>query len=396
MKKRIIICADGTWNKPEQIDRKNRRKHRDGEEWVRRPSNVVKVARAILPQTADGMHQVVFYDTGVGTGWGILDPIVGGAFGRGLSKNILDCYRFLVHNYNPDDEIFLFGFSRGAYTVRSLAGFIQKCGLLPKDGDYWIPRAYRRYRLKVFDDVKQIEAEIPAYLPAKLRQRILDQKITQNEKNKAAVKQFRKRHKVQDVKIEFIGVWDTVGALGIPFQGIFGGWLNRKYAFHNVKIGDHIEHAYQALAIDEQRVPFRPTLWRKKAFPAQTLKQVWFAGVHTNVGGGYRPDGLANCALQWMVDQAEQHNLEFDKKYLRHFEPHPESTLRNSMTWYYRLLGVYERPIGQTEDGYEAVHASAYIRRDLDPPPAMKDGGPYDPPNLPPRGATPPDVDGLV
>ena len=352
--KRLIICADGTWNSPDRRDREKPRKHRSCCEWIRKPSNVVKMARAILPKASDGTFQVVFYDPGVGTGWGIVDPVMGGAVGQGLSKNILDGYRFLVHNYDDGDELFFFGFSRGAFTVRSLAGFIQKCGLLPKKNCYWIPEAYEHYRLE------------------------------DNEENRANIERFHSMNNVRKVKIKFIGVWDTVGSLGIPFDGIIGRQLNNQYAFHNVDLGEDVENAYHALAIDERRKPFKPTLWKVKGVPGQKVAQVWFAGVHTNVGGGCDPDGLANCAFQWMLEKAELngHGLEFDKEYASYFKAHPTSALRDSMSWYYRLLGEYLRPIGEMENGHESVHPSAATRLEAEPPPKLEDGGPYKPPNL--------------
>ena len=133
--KRIVICADGTWNRPDQKDRGKLK-----------PSNVVKMSRAVQPQAEDGTQQVVYYDEGVGTEWGLLGPIIGGAFGFGLDKNIMDCYRFIALNYNEGDELYFFGFSRGAFTVRSLAGFISRVGLLSKNEIYILDWAYELYR----------------------------------------------------------------------------------------------------------------------------------------------------------------------------------------------------------------------------------------------------------
>ena len=168
---RIAICTDGTWNKPDQEDRGKRK-----------PTNVVKTARGILPVAADGTSQIVYYSDGVGTNWGV-DKIAGGGFGIGLSANVVEAYQFLVLNYKPGDQIFLFGFSRGAYTARSLAGLINKLGVLPKDHAFYTPEAYMLYR----DQAPKVRCE-----------------------------QFKSEHKTRDVPIKFIGVWDTVGALGIP------------------------------------------------------------------------------------------------------------------------------------------------------------------------------------
>jgi uncharacterized protein (DUF2235 family) len=380
--KRIVICADGTWNKPDQIDSGEKRKHQGGETWLRKPSNVVKIARALLPVASDGKtHQIVFYDAGVGTGWGILDPLVGGGFGHGLSKNIIDCYRFLVQNYSDKDEIYLFGFSRGAFTVRSLAGFIGKMGLLPKDKAYWMPEAYAHYRLPVWTE-EEIADSIPKWLPASVRDRIAARKRQTSQDNAQAIEKYRALNAVRTVDIKFIGVWDTVGALGIPLGGLIGWLINRKDGFHNVKLGDRVDYAYHALAIDERRAPFVPTLWEKKVRSDQTVEQVWFAGVHTNIGGGYDLDGLANCTYQWMVKRAklDGQGLEFDQDFVSKYKPNPGGTLRKSMTPIYWLFGSKPRPIGMQENGTESVHWS--VERRYRDPPGSDEGGSYKPKNL--------------
>ncbi len=315
--KRIVICADGTWNRPDQLDRGKRK-----------PTNVVKTARGVLPRAADGTVQIAYYHDGVGTNWG-LDKIAGGGFGVGLSANIVDAYQFLVLNYETGDEIYLFGFSRGAYTVRSLAGLLNKIGILPKDHAFYVPDAYKLYR------------------------------------NKAPVSEttdFRQAHQCQEGIVTYIGVWDTVGALGIPV-GLFKSF-NKKYEFHDVSLADNILHAYHALAIDERRRPFSPSIWALREGSPQTLEQGWFAGVHSNVGGGYEKDGLANAALHWPKDKAHDHGLEFDDSFLAHYRPWHRHELRKSMTWAYRLLIPKLREIGAVANGNEFVHESAYKRLD--------------------------------
>ena len=313
--KRITICTDGTWNRPDQEDRG---KHK--------PTNVVKSARGILPRASDGKSQIAYYHDGVGASWGI-DKIAGGGFGVGLSANIVDAYQFLVLNYEPDDHIYLFGFSRGAYTARSLAGLINKLGLLPKDHAFYTPEAYTLYR---------------------------------EQASEAQLEQFKSDHKTRDVPIKFIGVWDTVGALGIPI-GLFKQF-NSRYEFHEVVLTRNVEHAYQALAIDERRRPFSPSLWQRPEGSAQTLEQVWFAGVHSNVGGGYQKDGLANISLHWIKDKAHDLGLEFDETFLAHYRPWYKHELRDSMTLMYRILIPISRPIGMTERANESVHPSAIKR----------------------------------
>lgn len=348
MKKRLIICADGTWNEPDQIDKRG----------VRKPSNVVKMARSVLPETKDGTNQIVFYDQGVGTDEGLTSKIIGGAFGKGLTKNILDCYRFIIHNYNEGDDVFLFGFSRGAFTVRSLAGLIGRCGLLTKSDAYYIPDAYDHYRLKV-----------------------------SNQNNKEKVRQFQtgEHSKYRDaptrkIDIQFLGVWDTVGALGIP--KIFKHKTRKKFAFHDVKLGPNVKHACHALAIDEKRKPFQPTLWESQDFPNQTIEQVWFAGVHTNIGGGYDNDGLANCAFQWMLEKATLNGLEVDKSYTKNYRSFHKDEIHESLSLMYRIFGKYNRPIGKQKNGHECVHETALRRLKTKNPPKPEYGGVYNPQNL--------------
>jgi hypothetical protein len=180
-----VICSDGTWFTPE---------HRS--KGVVTPSNVYKMACAVKPRAGDDKAQIVLYNKGVGTG-GIWDRFAGGAFGRGLFKNIEDAYFFLVHNYTPGDEIYLCGFSRGAYTVRSTAGLIRKCGLLHKIHADKFGDAYKLYRRR------DATPDTPE-----------------------AIK-FREDY-AQNIRIKFIGVWDTVGALGIPFGFLAFLWMKEK------------------------------------------------------------------------------------------------------------------------------------------------------------------------
>jgi len=328
--KRIVICADGTWNLRDQVDEGSGK---------RRPTNVTKIARAILPRALDGVDQVVFYHDGVGTR-GPWDKLTGGAFGHGIEGNIRDLYRSIVYNFEPGDELYLFGFSRGAFTVRTLAGFMNLVGLVQKDDDYYVPDIYGCYE--------------HGYRPGS------------GEWTQAF-------HNVKNCRpcppVRMIGVWDTVGSLGAP--GLIGkiasGLNGNKYTYHEVGLNDCIQNACHALAIDERRRPFAPTLWEKPANWAGVLEQSWFPGVHCGVGGGYKPDGLANGALRWMVDKAKALGLQFDEAYLRFFEPHFDSVLFESMSLKYRIFGSYNRPIGKNPNAEETLHPSAKARWDTDP-----------------------------
>lgn len=271
MNKRWIICADGTWNKPEQT-----------EQGVPTPTNVIKLAAAILPFDDKGITQTVCYHPGVGSG-GILDHWVGGISGYGISRNIRDLYLSLVLNYVPGDELFLFGFSRGAYTVRSLAGLIRNCGILKDNHVEKYQEAYDLYR----------------------------DRTDKTHPNATISIEFRSQYAWPDFNIKFIGVWDTVGKLGIPLPfHIRNKWCE----FHDVTLSSYVDYAYQALAIDERREPFIPCIWTKQPTSKhQLLEQAWFPGVHSNVGGGYEDTGLSDCALDWMWRRAEKCGLKLEK-----------------------------------------------------------------------------------
>lgn len=309
--KRLIVCCDGTWNTPES-------------KYV---TNVVHIARAIQPVTKDGTQQIVFYDWGVGTD-GTLDSIGGGALGEGIDKNIKDAYRFLVHNFEPDDELWFFGFSRGAYTVRSCIGLLRNSWLLHKAKAGLIDKAYHIYRTKWHADAENAQL-------------------------------FREPNG-RAVSIKFLGAWDTVGALGIPLK-IFRPFNPKRYLFHDTSISSTVENAYQALAIDERRKPFAPTIWKTKSSRERT-EQCWFTGVHNDIGGGYREAGLANIALKWIVDKSSMSGLELNQTYLDTvYSDNNESKLHSSFKLPYSLLGSQRRPIGDYNTD-ETLHISAENR----------------------------------
>lgn len=266
-----ILCFDGTWNDDE------------GEYGDRQTiTNVVRLYQSI----SSSATQKKWYDKGVGTGF--LDKIRGGLFGFGLDENIKQGYKWLSHRYQPKDRIFLFGFSRGAYTARSLAGLIRRVGLLNStlvddhEQDPWesiIHEAYQIYRNRTSD-----------YLH--------DGKVAQD---------FRQKNS-REVEIEFIGVWDTVGALGIP--GHFLGRLDDfRYQFHDVDLSRNVKKACHAVAIDEHREDYSAALWS----PDPRVQQYWFVGAHADVGGGYRDHQLADITLYWMQAEAEKTGIVLNK-----------------------------------------------------------------------------------
>ncbi|MEX0778776.1 MAG: DUF2235 domain-containing protein [Balneolales bacterium] len=333
--KRLIVCCDGTWNRADQAH--------DGEPC---PTNVVKMASRVAKRDGD-IPQVVYYGQGVGSG-NILDRYTGGAFGHGLEDNIYEAYRFLMGNYEDGDEIFLFGFSRGAFTARSLGGMIRNCGILKRESTGHYQEALDLYQNK---EIRPKDPESVA---------------------------FRKQHSVcgaDDIRIKFIGVWDTVGSLGIPLRGL--RWLTRgEYQFHDTELSKTVEHACHALAIDERRKPFKPTLWKRKPKAGQTVEQVWFAGAHTDIGGGYPDSGLSDITLEWMIGKAKGAGLAFDAAVLDALplSPDPLGKLHNSRKGFYRLSRGIDRTVGASEKQSqdlapkdELLHGSVIRRWDGNP-----------------------------
>ena len=331
MSRNLVICTDGTWNRPDQRDR---------DRVV--PSNVVKVARALSGKTLAGIEQCVYYDMGVGTG-GRWDHIKGGLFGIGLLENIKQAYSALGSSFRIGDQLYLFGFSRGAYTARSLAGLIGLCGIPdPNKGavSAAVASAIQIYRSR----------------PGKARSERASRHVAQSSHTSDG----RVVH-----EIHFIGVWDTVGALGVPLKHLrFIG--AHRHRFHDVVLGNHVTYAYQALAIDERRKPFRPSLWSAvNVGGGQTVEQVWFPGVHSNVGGGYVDAGLSDRAFLWMCANAKNAGLGFQTEYMRRrVDPNLYGELRDSMKWYYRMLGPCPRliPSRCPNAAGEALHWSARQR----------------------------------
>jgi uncharacterized protein (DUF2235 family) len=330
--KRLVVCCDGTWNTPDQKDR-----------GVERPSNVVKLARWVLPQAPDGTVQKVHYDRGVGTG-DFVDRLFGGAFGVGLSHNVRQAYEFLSLRHAPGDEIYLFGFSRGAYTVRRTVGMLRKCGLAPQADKAAIQEAYAVYEKR-------------------------ESREEGGADSKAALA-FRAKHGAQRIPVRFLGVWDTVGSHGIA--GVLGqlGSMMSRARFHDRILSSDVEHACHAVAIDECRRLFQPTLFRQSRTGAERghrLEQSWFAGVHSNVGGGYENTGLSDIALHWMTARAAARGLALDPRWRAALRPDEFGELRDSRTLFYKLLGKSMRAIGKEPRGFERLHVSPVTRMERDP-----------------------------
>jgi uncharacterized protein (DUF2235 family) len=282
-KKRIAIFLDGTWNS------------------VETNTNIWRLRSLCAEEDGAGLRQVAYYDAGVGTREG--QKVRGGAFGYGLNKNVVDAYHWLIENYSDGDHVFVFGFSRGAFTARSLTGLIAKCGLLRPGAPLSVEQLFERY---------EKGAELRPIFKLDYDQRHGCTNFTLEEK---WVLKYSLR-----IPIDFIGVFDTVGSLGVPFGNI-PGISSKRFLFHNTRLSNIYRNSYQALAIDEHRKAFEPTLWTKftpkipdpphALHEEPRVEQRWFVGAHGNVGGGYRNDRLPQLPLAWLVDKAKQLGLTF-------------------------------------------------------------------------------------
>jgi uncharacterized protein (DUF2235 family) len=305
----LVVGCDGTWNDPDQAD--------DG---TAGKTNVVKFMEAMASL---GGRQVPHYEEGVGTrAW---EALPGGIYGYGLDKRILGSYRFLRKRFADRDwprdrnKVFLLGFSRGAYTVRRLAGLISHSGLPVKSTDSEL--GWEMYR--------------------------------QRDTKSAA--RLKRDGRFFDVPIEMIGVWDTVKA-------------TNDEDYHDADLGPNVAAGYHAMAIDERRRLFPVLKWKKDV----RCRQVWFAGVHSDVGGGYASAGLADIALRWMIDRALAHGLQFKANYVKaNVKPSHLGRLHESFEGIYVPLGQKRRSIAKSDP----VHVSVQKR--------MKTRPTYRPPNLP-------------
>jgi uncharacterized protein (DUF2235 family) len=347
--KRLAVFLDGTWNS------------------VGDDTNVWRLKSLCASAGTDALPQLVYYEKGV-------NGLLGGLFGEGVDRIIADAYQWLVDHYNRGDDIFIFGFSRGAYTARSLAGFIAKCGLLKAGGALGVKQLYNRYR-------RTYARTIWALLDAQESGTLDDASLEE---------QWMLKYSMA-IHIKFVGVWDTVGDLGIPWLSIEGlKWWSTE-GFLATGLRRPIDYGFHALAIDEHRRAFSPTLWTvryadrldRNAPPQRTLESVeqrWFVGAHANVGGGYDSDLLPQIPLRWLMKKASLHGLAFrndvdlDGDELK--APVSDS-YREFLYGAYRLFSSpYYRPIGEpptpVEDGTnsnvnETIDASVFARWNGDP-----------------------------
>ncbi len=322
--KRLVVCCDGTWNKPDN-------------ETV---TNVEKIARTVQtdPPAAGGVQQLVYYISGVGTSSYEADRLLGGAFGFALFQHVIACYRFLAQYYEPGEEIFIIGFSRGAYTARSLGGMIATVGLLTR--------------------IALVEERLPEAVHLYQRTKMPAGEIGES------TDEFKHDH-CHAAKVTFLGVFDTVGALGVPgFE-----WKTPK--FHNVQLSDQVLCARQALAIDETRMKFAPTFWEAPSAPGvesgpvtedPRVKQVWFEGDHSDIGGGHPETGLSDTTLLWMAKEAHAAGLVFDPALLGFYVNSGSDPIRhNPLDLAFRI----DNAILTTEDHLPWHHGERVFRDGL-------------------------------
>lgn len=315
MAKNIVVLSDGTGQ----------------EGGVGYNTNIYKIFNIIEDRTPS---QIVFYDPGLGTaGAELLKQVTG----YGISKNIRDCYKFIFEHFESGDQIYLLGFSRGAATVRSLSNFIHYFGILPKSRPELIKKAYNIY------------------------------KIEDEEKRVGKAEAFVNKHHTMWARIKFLGCFDTVSALGFPIKKI-STILDRipffKHDFHNFKLSKSVENAFHALAIDDKRKTFHPALWHPKIEDYQSLEQVWFCGMHTDVGGGYREHELSDIPFKWLFRKAHLHGLRVYDESRIDLTPDADGKMHDSMSGWWQSL-VYredERSWPAERSDNPVVHQSVIDR----------------------------------
>lgn len=292
--RRLVFCFDGTWNK---IDNNY-------------PTNVARVAQSVSRYDGD-IAQIIYYDEGVGTT--ATDRVSGGMFGHGLIEKIIEAYHFLILNYEPDDQIYVFGFSRGAFAARSFVGLIRNCGIISRRSLTHIRDAVEMYISR--DETDRPESEKSRMFRLKHCPKLC---VPGDLEWRQEAYPDRMGDRLTHLRIAYLGVWDTVGALGIPGHLTALAPLNRKFRFHDTKLSGFVARARHAVAIDERRRTFEPSLWTNlddlnAGDPtAKLYEQKFFPGTHAAVGGGGPVRGLSDAALEWVIDGARDAELCFD------------------------------------------------------------------------------------
>lgn len=356
MGRNIVICSDGTGNTAIKG----------------RGSNVYKLFEAI--DLNSDVEQITIYDDGVGTSRFRPFKIMGGAFGWGVKRNVRQLYTELCRVYQPGDKIYLFGFSRGAFTVRSLAALINAIGIIDNNKKCSdavnlkkiVFQAYREYRYSkcatLEENVVTVLKQFDRYKTIGINDFRNEYCLLDQETNVPA-----------DIPIQFIGAWDTVCAVGFPIESVANFFNKYIYRFKlaNHILADKVAFARHALSIDDERAAFHPLMWdepeEKKDEDDPRIRQIWFAGVHANVGGGYPKQGISHEALSWMIVEAKKYGLHFNEKEVERIEQHKNVydklyDSRSGLGYLYRYRPRDINKICTTHRIEPCVHSSAIDR----------------------------------
>ncbi len=370
--KRIIFCFDGTWNALNAST----------------PTNVVLTAASIVRHTVDGTTQIIHYDEGVGTG--PVDHLAGGVLGWGLIQNVREAYRFLIFNYDVGDQIYVFGFSRGAFSARTFTGFLRHVGPLRRLHAARIDEALKLYTLRLegaggaSEQMRRFRAEY-------------SNNVCIDADDDAWRCKYIKDYAPGSaplLSIAYLGLWDTVGALGVPRIIPMSEKINRKYAFHDPIVTAFVNSARHAVAIDERRATF-PTVSLgdiealniskniKSDDPHAPYQEKWFPGTHGSVGGGGDIRGLSDGALNWVLKGAKKAGLVLDVEMgsrIHGFKPDALAPLVNEKKPQFSATQLFK----SNRDGpvkIEALSAAA-IRRWQTPAEKLPEGISYRPATL--------------
>ncbi|WP_284126657.1 phospholipase effector Tle1 domain-containing protein [Parerythrobacter aestuarii] len=386
MAKRLVFCFDGTWN----------------ELAVDEPTNVAKIAQMVRPTARDGRAQIVYYDEGIGTNTNWINRKYQGATGNGLMLKLRDAYRFLTFNYEPGDEIYAFGFSRGAFTARSFVGLVRHAGILDVISANQIERAIAIYRSAPAGRTNEESPEALDFRLANCRSMCVSDKDRRLRIERDPAGGYENAAMLD---IRYVGVWDTVAALGVPAFLPGAKAINDKYGFHDAILTSKIKSARHAVAIDEERLTFRPTLFSRERLDELNAlarkehgkdfeewevpyQERWFPGVHGAVGGGGANLGLSDGALEWVLAGAKRAGLEVrddeDSQTFR-LNPDPFDWLQNDPakrgnSIVRRLLGLVQSP-RQGPERIDQVALPTLQRWDA-PDEALPEGKRYRPESL--------------
>ena len=332
MPKNIVILSDGSGNDPAKDD----------------PTNVVR----LLGMLEEGDDQIVWYDAGVGTAGStsgltavgrLFGRIGGAALGFGLKKNVLEAYTFLMYNHEPGDRIYLFGFSRGAYSARALAGLLYQVGLLRRGQENMMPYALKLFWWRVGRVSKERKKE---------RMHKSAQKFSEHFSRR----DFQRGNREN---VRYVGLWDTVKAMG---------YLRPNISLPDTNKMDMAPSLAHAVSIDERRWLFMPKLIAPDAegFESGGFKEVWFAGVHSDVGGTFGKGGLADITLGWIVADAAANGLKIEADEFAEFRPEnqqadlAEGAVHDNASWWKLFRAGYRRKIRPGA----VIHESVKVRMD--------------------------------